>query len=223
MANSDNDRNRKYEPDDRRDHTQEFRGDRRRGGWREFRQNYPGFVFTLLFALIVMLSVDGLLLFKRRAYAGEVARLQGSMSETERAKTNAIIEAEQNKTRIAIELARRQAKLEKTLHLSISLDSGKFYLERDGAVLREMPIAFGPETMVGSEAIPIVIPRGERSLLKADSEGITLDGGANLRPTSATSLADDKAPIMPGGLRIRRVDLDAILPNLTPGMRVFFY
>ena len=222
MATSD-DKTQKYEPDDRRDHTQEFRGDRRRGGWRDFRRTYPGFVFTLLIALLVMLSIDGLLLFKRQAYAKEVSRLQSSMSEQERAKTNTIIAAEQNKTRIAIELARRQAKMEKALHLSISLDSGKFYLEREGAVLREMPIAFGPEKMIGSDSIPIVIPRGERSLVKAEADGITLDGGTVLRPTSVTSLAEDTAPIMPGGLRIRRVDLDAILPNLTPGMRVFFY
>ena len=222
MANSD-DKTQKYEPDDRRDHTQEFRGDRRRGGWRDFRRTYPGFVFTLLIALLVMLSIDGLLLFKRQAYAKEVSRLQSSMSEQERAKTNTIIAAEQNKTRIAIELARRQAKMEKALHLSISLDSGKFYLEREGAVLREMPIAFGPEKMIGSDSIPIVIPRGERSLVKAEADGITLDGGTVLSPTRGTSLAEDTAPIMPGGLRIRRVDLDAILPNLTPGMRVFFY
>jgi hypothetical protein len=119
------------DPGDRRDPAKGRTGDRRRGGWREFRQNYPGFVFTLLLALAAMLALDGFLLMKRRAYATEVARLQANMSDQERDRTEAIVAAEQNKTRIALELARRQAKIEKALHLSVAVDSGKMYLERD--------------------------------------------------------------------------------------------
>src|SRR6476619_5574950 len=97
-------------PGDRRDPAGGRTHDRRRGGWTDFRRAYPGFVFTLVFALLVMLALDGFLLLKRRAYESEVARLRANMTETERAKTDAIGAAEESKTRIALELARRQAK-----------------------------------------------------------------------------------------------------------------
>jgi hypothetical protein len=212
-----------FEPGNRRDPAGPRGGDRRRGGWRNFRQNYPGFVFTLLIGLAAMLAIDGYLIMKRRAYAAEVTRLQANMSEQERAKTDAIVASEENKTRMALELARRQAKIEKSLHLSIAIDSGKVYLERDGAVLREMPVAFGPEAKVGPDSIPVVVPRGEKSVVTADESGITLDGGTVIKPTDAASLVQDTAPIPPGTLRIRRADLVAIVPNLRPGVRVFFY
>ncbi len=207
---------------DRRDPSGGRSGDRRRGGWRDFRRAYPGFVFTLLIALIAMLAIDGYLIMKRTAYEAEVSRLRASMSETERAQTDAIVAAEGNKARIAIELARRQAKLEKTLHLSVAIDSGKIYLEREGAVLREMAAAFGPET-TGPDSIPVVIPRGETSVARAGADGITLAGGTVISPTDAPSLAQDNTPIPAGAVRISRTDLKAILPNLDVGMRVYFY
>ena len=211
------------DPGDRRDPAGGRTGDRRRGGWREFRQNYPGFVFTLIIAVLAMLAIDGLLIMKRRAYTAEVARLRANMSDQERAQTDAIVAAEQNKTRIAIELARRQAKLEKTLHLSVALDSGKMYLEREGAVLREMAVAFGPEAKVGPDSIPVVVPRGETSVARIDSDRVTLEGGTVIGATDAASPAQDPAPIPPGNVRISRTDLKAILPNLQLGMPVYFY
>jgi hypothetical protein len=53
-----------------------------------------------------------------------------------------------------------------TLHLTVSLDSGVMYLERDGALLREMPIAAGPERRVGAGAdtLHIAAPRGKRTI-----------------------------------------------------------
>ena len=209
----------------RRDSAKGDRGDRRRSGWRDFRRTYPGFVLTLLLAVAIMLALDGFLIYKRGAYEREVARLQGSMTETERSKTEAIIAAEENKTRIALELARLQAKFEKRLHLSVAIDSGRIYLEREGAVLREMPAAFGPEAKVfnGSDSIPVVVPRGQRTVVEASESGITLDGGTVIAPANVAMLASDSTPIAPGTVRIRESDLKAILPNLTRGMRVYFY
>ncbi len=212
-------------PGDRRNPSGERSHDRRRGGWTDFRRAYPGFVFTLLIALVAILGIDGYLFVKRRAYDTEVARLRANMTETERAKTDAIVESEESKSRIALELARRQAKIEKNLHLSVSVDSGKIYLEREGAVLREMAAAFGPETKIsnGSDSIPVVVPRGERTVARISDEGIALEGGTLIAPSDAESVAADKNPIPPGGVRIARTDLKAIMPNLTPGMRVYFY
>lgn len=213
-------------PGDRRNPEGERSHDRRRGGWTDFRRAYPGFVFTLLIGLATIVALDVYLVVKRRSYESEVTRLRASMSETERAKTDAIVAQEQNKTQIALALAKRQAKIEKSLHLSVAVDSGKIYLERDGAVLREMAAMFGPEAKVsnnGTDSIPVVVPRGQRTVANFSEDGILLDGGTLLAPSDANPLASDTNPIPPGGVRISRADLKAILPNLSPGMRVYFY
>ena len=208
-------------PGDRRDPDKGRVGDRRK--WHDFRQNYPGFVFTLLLALMIMVALDGFLFLKRGTYRDEVARLQSSMSDQEKAKTEAIIGAEQNKTRIALELAKRQAKIEKGLHLSVAVDSGRIYLEREGAVLRDMAAAFGPETRSGPDSIPVVIPRGEMTIARIGDSDITLESGTVISTTTSQSPAQDPAPIPPGAVRISKADLDAIRPNLKPGMPVYFY
>ncbi len=212
-------------PGDRRDPSGKRNHDRRRGGWRDFRRAYPGFVFTLLIALSAMIALDGFLIYKRYNYENEVSRLRANMTQTERAKTDAIVQSEQYKARIALELAKRQAKFDKSLHLSVSVDSGKIFLERDGAVLREMAAIIGPETKVsnGTDSIPIVVPRGQRSVMKISDDGIAIEGGTVIVPSDANPLATDSNPIPPGGVRISRMDLKAIMPNLSPGMRVFFY
>lgn len=208
----------------RRDPSRKARGDRRRGGWRDFRRAYPGFVLTLVIGLVAMLSVSGFLFYKRGVYEAEVARLRANMTDTERARTDAIIAAEENKARIALELARRQAKIEKMLHLSVAVDSGRIFLEREGAILREMPAAFGAETSVraGADSIPVVIPRGQRTIARVSENAITLDGGTVISAADG-ALANDSTPVAPGNVRIGLADMKAIMPNLTPGMRVYFY
>jgi hypothetical protein len=107
----------------------------------------------------------------------------------------------------------------------VSVDSGKIYLEREGAVLREMAALFGPDVKVsnGADSIPVVVPRGERTVAKISDDGIGLEGGTIIRPSDANPLATDRNPIPPGGVRISRTDLQAIMPNLSLGMRVYFY
>lgn len=213
------------EPGSRRDPAKGREGDRRRATWRDFRQAYPGFVFTLILALLAILTLDGFLVYKRRAYTAEVNRLRGAMTEAERAKTDAIVQAEQDKARIAIELAKRQAKLEKSLHLGVALDSGRIYLEREGAVLREMAALFGPEVGVtpGSDSLPVVIPRGQRTVVRLDENRIVLEGGSAIEAASTDVASADTSPIPPGNVRIGLTDMKAIRPNLSPGMRVYFY
>jgi hypothetical protein len=213
------------DPGDRRDPAGARTGDRRRGGWRDFRRAYPGFVFTLLIGLFAMVAIDAFLVLKQRSYEREVARLRANMTDQERERTDAIVAAEENKVKLALALARRQAKLEKSLHLSVAVDSGKMYLEREGAVLREMAVVLGPEGVVtaGSDSIPIAVPRGERSVVALDDRRITLDGGTAILASDAATPLQDSTAIPPGSVRMSRNDLKAIMPNLSPGMRVFFY
>ena len=212
-------------PETRRSAARADEGDRRRGGWRDFRRAYPGFVFVLGLGLAAMVAVDAWLLFKRVSYNHEVAQLRAHMTDAERQRTDAIVEAEQNKLRIAIELAKRQAKFDKKLHLNVSIDSSRMYLTREGALLREMPVQFGPERGASdsSSAPPAAVPRGERTIADLSSDKITLDGGASILSSAASDLAADTTSVPPGSLRIRLEDLKAIMPNLNAGMKVYFY
>jgi len=211
-------------PETRRSPTRAAEGDRRRGGWKDFRRAYPGFVFVLGIGLLAMLAVDAWLFAKRVKYNDDVADLRSHMSDAEKQRTDAIVQAEENKLRIAIELVKRQAKFDKKLHLNVSVDSARMYLTREGALLREMPVQFGPERLVsaGDSTPPAAIPRGERTVAELSEEKITLDGGTSIL-TSPGSLANDSTPIPPGSLRIPLEDLKAIRPNLSAGMKVYFY
>ena len=124
-------------------------------------------------AFVAMIAIDAWLLYQRIAYSAEVRRLRASMTVAERERTDLIIEAERNKIRVAIELVRRQARLDKRLHLSIPLDSSRMYLEREGAILREMPIQLGPEKSVGvsPDTVRLAIPRGERTVVRVLQNG----------------------------------------------------
>lgn len=140
--------------------------ERRRPSWREFRLAYPGIISVLLVVLVSMLGVDGWLVSQRVRYAREITRLRAGMTDQERRKADMVVAAEQNRMRVTLELMRRQANLDKDLHLSVAVDSGVMYLEREGALLREMPIDVGPEKRVGTapDTLKIAAPRGARTV-----------------------------------------------------------
>ena len=203
--------------------------DRRRAGWRDFRRTYPGFVTTLAIAFFAMLAIDGWLVYKRFAYRTEIDRLRGDMSQAERQKTDLIIQSEEDKLRVALALARRQAKIDKRLHLSVAVDSAKMYLEREGAILREIAAEIGPEGNVaaGSDSVPLAVPRGERTIATVGAGRFTLDGGTVVEAAPARRSAPDTSaapkPVPPGTIRISSTDMSAIRPNLSVGMKVYFY
>src|SRR3954465_11796158 len=171
-------------------------GDRRRGTWRDFRRAYPGFVFVLGLGLVAMLAVDAWLLAKRFKYNQDVAQLREHMTAAERERTDAIVASEQNKLRIAIELAKRQAKFDKRLHLNVSVDSSRMFLPREGALLREMSVQFGPERTPSpnDSAPPEAVPRGERTIADLGETRIVLDGGTQIL---SASKANDSTPVPP--------------------------
>jgi len=212
-------------PETRRSPNRVGEGDRRRGTWLDFRRAYPGFVFVLGLGLAAMVAVDAWLLVKRVSYNQDVKSLREHMSASERERSDAIVQAEQNKLRIAIELAKRQAKFDKKLHLNVSVDSSRMYLTREGALLREMPVQFGPERSPSeaSDAPPAAIPRGERTVAALSDTKITLDGGTQILSTTSAQLVSDSTAIPPGSLRISLEDMKAIMPNLNAGMKVYFY
>jgi hypothetical protein len=212
-------------PETRRSAGRAAEGDRRRGTWRDFRHAYPGFVFVLGLGLVAMIAVDVWLVAKRVKYNQDVKQLREHMTQAERERSDAIVQSEQNKLRIAIELAKRQALFNKKLHLNVAVDSSRMYLTREGALLREMAVQFGPERTPSesSDAPPAAIPRGERTVADLSDTKITLDGGTQILSSTSAGLANDSTPIPPGSLRISIEDMKAIMPNLTAGMKVYFY
>jgi hypothetical protein len=231
------------------------RTDRRRMGWREFRRSYPGLVVTMGLAVVLFLALDALLVVRYQRYQRETEQLRASMSDVERKRTDAILSQNENRLKVMVELFKRQAKVDPTLHLSVSLDSSVMYLEREGALLREMPITVGPEKRVGTppDTVHIAAPRGKRTverLLGAKDAwdvpawvyadrglalgasrlvgalgpaAIQLDGGTVIYSLPSVGPLNDSTYVLPGAIRVRASDLQAIAANLRPGVAVYFY
>ena len=159
--------NDEWDPGRRKDPTR-ARTDRRRSTWSEFRHSYPGLITTMALAVVVFLALDAFLLVRYQRYQRETVQLRASMSDVERKRTDAILAQNENRLKVMVELFKRQAKVDPSLHLTVSLDSSVMYLEREGALLREMPITVGPERRVGSppDTVHIAAPRGKRTVEK---------------------------------------------------------
>ena len=117
-------------------------------------------------AVVLFLSLDVLLLMRYQRYQRETQQLRAGMSDVERKRTDEILAQNENRLKVMVELFKRQAKVDPTLHLTVSLDSSVMYLEREGALLREMPITVGPERRVGTppDTVHIAAPRGKRTV-----------------------------------------------------------
>lgn len=224
--------------------------------WRRSLTTHPVLAGALLFTLLLLLATSGWVLARRGRYRAEIDRLRASMTTLEREQADEIVSQEHNTLRIALALLARQARLEPTLHLAVSIDTGAMYLERDGVLLREMPVRIGPERRIGvaPDTVRLAAPRGVRTVqqvlgdttawevptwvyadrgLPVDSNrsipgalgpaAIVLDGGTVIYSTPAAGPLSDSLYVLPGAVRARDEDLRAILPNLTPGTRVYFY
>jgi len=119
--------------------------------------------FALLF---LVLAVDGFLVWRRARYRAETTRLRAGMTDLERQRADAIINAQQNESGLMLELMRRQAAGDDRLHLAVSTDSAFVALDRGAARLRVMPAAFGAEARVGTAADSsrVAVPRGTRTI-----------------------------------------------------------
>lgn len=134
--------------------------------FRQFRQRHPAFVTAIAIVLLAFLALDGWLVYKRVTYQQEIARLRSGMSEFERKRTDAILNSRERRFDMMMQLLRRQAKWDKEIHLAVPVDSARMYLEREGAVLREIPVEVGPERRIGTppDTVHMAVPRGSRSV-----------------------------------------------------------
>jgi hypothetical protein len=144
----------------------------RRSAWVEFVRAHPIVLAATGLALLVLLALDYGVVSRRQRYQAEIDRLRASMTAVERARADQIVSSERNTFRLAIALIRRQAQLERALHLSIALDSGAMFLEREGAMLREMPVVVGADRRVGipPDTVRFAAPRGVRTIARVLTE-----------------------------------------------------
>jgi hypothetical protein len=190
-----------------------------------FIKTYPWVFICTLCALVALGAGDAWLIYKQGEYEREVGRLRHAMSAVERRRADYVFAANKNHFRIMLVLIRRQAEGDRELHLSVALDRGEMYLERDGIRLRAMPVRVGPEAVVGQgpSAAHVAAPRGQRTVASVGPWSITLNGGTTIYADSATDSLSSSAKVTPGNVRIPPTDLQAILPNVQPGMSVYFY
>jgi hypothetical protein len=131
-----------------------------------FRRRHPAFIAIVAVIIFGLIAVDGWVLYKRAAYVREVARLRAGMSDFERRRSDAVTNTHEAQTAMMMELLRRQAKIDKEIHLAVDVDSGRMYLERDGALLRENAVEVAPEKRLGAgkDTVRMAAPRGTRSV-----------------------------------------------------------
>jgi hypothetical protein len=197
-----------YDPGRRLDKTR-MHSDRRRAGWREFRHSYPGILATATAAALLFLAADAWLVMRYRRYRRETAELRASMTGVERKRTDELLAQDENRLKVMVGLFKRQANLDQTLHLSVSLDSAVMYLERDGALLREMPITVGPEKRVGTppDTVHVAAPRGKRTVERVlgETDSWTIPGwvftdrGLASNETTLTGALGPAAIVLDGG------------------------
>lgn len=136
------------------------------GGWAALRQKHPRIIAVLSLAIVVLIAGNAMLAVRFLRYRNETVRLRAGMSDAERQRADMVESSEQNRVSVEVELLRRQAAVDDALHLSVAVDSGVMRLQRDGALLREMPVRVGEAKQVGAApgAIRVVPPRGSRSI-----------------------------------------------------------
>lgn len=224
--------------------------------FREFHRRHRGFVAALVIIAATLIAIDAWLVTRRTRYLEQTASLRARMSEVERNRADAVDASQEKRFRIMLQLLRRQARTAKDIHLAVEVDSGRMYLERDGALLRVIPVQVGPASRIGTppDTVELAVPRGTRSVvavlgaddawkiptwvyaargLRAPADrvvkqalgpvAIVLDGGTVIYSLPAVGPLEDSAYVLPGSVRARAADLEAIVPNLARGTTVYFY
>ncbi|HXY32030.1 MAG TPA: hypothetical protein VEI06_15080 [Gemmatimonadaceae bacterium] len=132
----------------------------------EFRRQHAGFIAALAIIAATMVALDVWMVDRRKRYEAEIERLRAGMSDFERRRSDAVTNSRERQLTMVLALLRRQAKWDADIHLAVAVDSGRMYLEREGATLREFSVDVGPERRIGTppDTVHLAIPRGTRSV-----------------------------------------------------------
>lgn len=160
-----------------------------------------------LIAFACALGVGSVVLLgQRRAMRQEIGAMVVARAGAVDSTADAVLLAEVDRVRFALERARAAPARDAEAHLALSLSDGVMTLERGDIVFRT--------TIVTGE-----VPRGVHTVETVEERRIVLTGGIALRPATA---ADSSAPPS-RELRIPSADFYAMRPNLKPGQPAFFF
>jgi hypothetical protein len=134
--------------------------------FRDFREQYPGFLPGVLLILAVLLAIDLLLFDRRENYTAEIEALRANMTQEQQQRGDAMSVSRQEQQKLMLELVRRQARYGTALHLSVDLDSSKMILMQEGAVLRTIPVELGAARSLRSHDTASSVIRGADSVVR---------------------------------------------------------
>lgn len=141
--------------------------------WHELHDIYPRSAVFLAIAITVFLLIDISLVCRHIRFVHEQSALQSAMVRAEIRRTEAQATAERSLVAARMHLARREALMDLTPHLSVDRAKGVMYLQRDRAVLREIPISLGPITAAppDSTSLALAPPGGRRTVREVVDAG----------------------------------------------------
>lgn len=190
-------------------------------GWRALWRERPMTMRIVWGVAALLLLGNGWLLAQRVLDGRESARLRSQLTNVERDRIDAALRADSNRAQVLVELARRQARIDNGLHLSVALDSGVVHLEQEGAVLLSIAAQAGPEGWTHTsprDSVRLADPRGDRTIEDIVGDSLVmLSGGTVIYADGSTGTPRT------GQVRVSPADLKLLKPNLRPGQHVYFY
>lgn len=125
-----------------------------------------GFVSIVVLLVALSAAADAWLLQARSRYERDIAAMRQRMDAFERDRSDLLLTARARQARIAMDSLRRLAEGDREIHLSVSVDSGRMYLERQGALLRRSAVDVGPARRIGvpPDTVQLAVPRGTRTV-----------------------------------------------------------
>ena len=134
--------------------------------FRDFREQYPGFLPGVLLILGILLAIDLLLYDRQENYLAEINALRANMTQEQQQRGDAMSVSRQEQRKLMLQLVHRQAQFGNALHLSVDLDSSKIGLVQEGAVLRTLPVELGAARTLNKSDTASGVMRGADSVVR---------------------------------------------------------
>jgi len=134
--------------------------------FRDFREQYPGFLPGVLLILGILFAIDLLLYDRQENYLAEINALRANMTQEQQQRGDAMSVSRQEQRKLMLQLVRRQAQFGNALHLSVDLDSSKIALVQEGAVLRTLPVELGAARTLSKSDSASGVMRGADSVVR---------------------------------------------------------
>ena len=136
--------------------------------WKEFRDSSPFLSLFLAITVAALLLTSIALLIFLGLYKGELMAVQSRLTLSEQRRVFALSSTQNNKLSLAIELTKRLAQIDSSVHLTIDTQKQIMVLARHNATLREMSVQIGASATIDtkSDQFRISIPLGQRHIVK---------------------------------------------------------